>query len=494
MPCLLALVYSKMNVLFLVADDLRPQLGMYNGASAPSPVHPPMHTPALDALAGKSLLLKRAYVQQAVCSPSRTSLLTGRRPDATHVYDLTSYFRNVAGNFTTLPEYFKMHGYRTIGMGKIFHHGVASGWDDPISWTDPYFHGKQPKEYLQNRISWKAIPRSEWSTKPIQDTQVANYAIETLRKIAAKAKSGEQPFFLAVGMKKPHLPFVFPDKYLNYYPEASVKLPPNPYAPKNMPPIAWSTYGELKSYSDIAAVHPTGAIDTLLPDRTVLELRRAYYSAVSYIDHELGRVVAELESLGLANSTIVSFWGDHGWQLGEHGEWCKHTNFEIANHAPMMIRVPGLTDSGVVTDQLTEFVDLFPTLADAAGLPALPLCPVDSGDIGVCREGESLVPLMRNPNGKWKTAAFSQYPRHHARIMGYSIRTDRYRYTEWVRFLGKPVYKPDWTTEYGVELYDHQTDPQENVNLINDHRYAATRRQLSHRLRAGWRAEIHSLK
>ncbi|XP_041362830.1 iduronate 2-sulfatase-like [Gigantopelta aegis] len=228
-------VHTKMNVLFLVSDDLRPQLGMYNGSSAPSSVHPPMHTPALDALSRRSLLLKRAYCQQAICSPSRTSLLTGRRPDTTHVYDLHKYFRHVGGNFTTILEYFKMHGYRTIGMGKIFHHGAASGWDDPISWTDLYFHGKQPKEYMQDRISWKAIPQSESSTKPLQDTQVADYAIQTLREIAAKGKSGEQPFFLAVGMKKPHLPFVFPDKYLQYYPAKSIKLPANPYAPKDMP-------------------------------------------------------------------------------------------------------------------------------------------------------------------------------------------------------------------------------------------------------------------
>ncbi|XP_041362831.1 iduronate 2-sulfatase-like [Gigantopelta aegis] len=159
-----------------------------------------------------------------------------------------------------------------------------------------------------------------------------------------------------------------------------------------------------------------------------------------------------------------------------------------------MVSVPGLTDHGVVTEQLTEFVDLFPTLVDAAGLPPLPFCPVDSADIATCTEGMSLMPLMKNPNAKWKTAAFSQYPRHGSRVMSYSIRTDRYRYTEWAKFHGKPVYKPDWRTLYGIELYDHQHDPQENINLINDPQHAATRHHLSQRLRAGWRAEVQGLK
>ncbi|XP_041362832.1 iduronate 2-sulfatase-like [Gigantopelta aegis] len=482
-----------MNVLFLVSDDLRPQLGMYNGPSAPSSVHPPMHTPALDALSRRSLLLKRAYVQEALCSPSRTSFLTGRRPDTTHVYDLTHYFRHVGGNFTTIPQYFKMYGYRTIGVGKIFHSGRASGYDDPISWTDPYFRPKQTLHFKDVK-SWRAVPLSEWSRKPLRDTLIANHGIETLRKVASKARSGEQPFFLAVGLRKPHLPFEFPDKFLSYYPKDSVKLPTNPYAPKDMPPIAWSPYGELMHYSDIGALNVTGAIATTLPNDVVLDLRRAYYSAVSYMDNEMGRVIAELETLGLANNTIVSFLGDHGWQLGEHGEWCKHTNFEIANHAPMMIHVPGLTDRGIVTEQLTEFVDLFPTLVDAAGLPPLPFCPIDSEDIATCTEGLSLVPLMKNRKGHWKSAVFSQYPREHFRIMGYSIRTHRYRYTEWAKFHGKPVYKPDWGTLYGVELYDHKNDPAENMNLVNDPQHAATRHHLSQRLRAGWRAEVQGLK
>ena len=493
MSCLLVSVQSKKNVLFLVADDLRPQLGVYSGSSAPSSVHPPMHTPALDALAGKSLLLKRAYVQQAVCSPSRTSLLTGRRPDTTHVYDLETYFRDIGNNFTTIPQYFKNNGYRTIGMGKIFHSGSASGFDDPISWTDPYFRGKQPKEYHQDGLSWNAIPESEWSTNPLEDTQVANRAIEMLRDVSTKAISGEEPFFLAVGMKKPHLPFVFPDTYLQYYPTDSISLPPNPYAPNDMPRIAWTKYAELRSYTDIENLGISGDVNTTMPDSKTLELRRAYYSAVSYIDYELGRVISELESLGLVDNTIISFWGDHGWQLGEHGEWCKQTNFEIANHAPMMIHVPGLTDNGVVTEQLTEFVDLFPTLVDAAELPALTLCPSNSENIEVCTEGASLLPLMSDPNANWKTAAFSQYPRRGITVMGYSIRTDRYRYTEWPKFEGSPVYTPDWNSLIAVELYDHQDDPEENANLASDPQYEEIRQQLSDRLRSGWRTELENV-
>ena len=493
MSCLLVSVQSKMNVLFLVADDLRPQLGVYSGSFAPSSVHPPMHTPALDALAGKSLLLKRAYVQQAVCSPSRTSLLTGRRPDTTHVYDLVTYFRDVGGNFTTIPQYFKNNGYRTIGMGKIFHYGTASANDDPISWTDPYFRGLQPDQYIRDGLSWNAIPEWQSTTNPLEDTQVANRAIEILRDVSTKAISGEEPFFLAVGMQKPHLPFVFPDSYLQYYPTDSISLPSNPYAPNDMPWIAWSTYPELRDYTDIENLGINGDVNTTMPDSKTLELRRAYYSAVSYIDYELGRVISELESLGLVDNTIISFWGDHGWQLGEHGEWCKQTNFEIANHAPMMIHVPGLTDNGVVTEQLTEFVDLFPTLVDAAELPALTLCPRNSENIEVCTEGASFLPLMSDPNANWKTAAFSQFPRRGTDVMGYSIRTDRYRYTEWASFRGTPVYIPDWNILSGVELYDHQDDPEENVNLASDPQYEEIRQQLSDRLRSGWRTELENV-
>ena len=486
-----AMCFCKMNVLFLAADDLRPQLGCYYGSDFPSPVHPPMYTPNLDKLASRSLLLKRSYVQQAVCSPSRTSLLTGRRPDTTHVYDLQHYFRNVGGNFTTIPQHFKNEGYSSIGMGKIFHPGKASGHDDPISWSEPYFHGK---DYWDTReYSWRAIPDKQLKYKPLIDEQVADHAVATLQRLAPSAKSGDNPFFLAVGFHKPHLPFVFPESMLEHYPESSIQLPDNAYAPVNMPHEAWTVYSELRKYKDISQLHATGHINTTLPDNVVKALRRAYYSAVSWTDSLVGRVVKQLDDLGLSDNTVISFWGDHGWQLGEHGEWCKHTNFELATHAPMMVRIPGKTDNGIVTEQLTEFVDLFPTLVDAVGLTSLKRCPENSSSVDLCSEGTSMLPLIKSPRSPIKNASFSQYPRseHGVKdVMGYSIRTDTVRYTEWVYFKEGPPYKPDWNTLYGVELYDHSNDAEENHNVANDPRYAARRVELSRQLRKGWRGAV----
>ncbi|KAL4239664.1 hypothetical protein ACF0H5_000470 [Mactra antiquata] len=477
---------ANKNVLFLVSDDMRQEIGAYLGPYFPSPVHPKMHTPSLDALASKSLLLKRAYVQQALCSPSRTALLTGRRPDTTHVYDLDHYFRKVGGNFTTLPEYFKQNGYSTIGMGKIFHPGkAASDFDDPISWTEPYYHGVA--NFENTGSSWLAVPDDQLKHKPLIDRQIADHAISTLRKVAPAAKSGEKNFFVAVGFHKPHLPFVFPASFMNdFYPRNAIKLPPNPYAPVNMPDVAWFKYTVLNRFKDIRKLNISGGINTTLPEDTVLELRRAYYSALSWTDSLVGEVISELDRLGLSNDTIVSFWGDHGWQLGEHGEWCKQTNFELATHAPMMIHIPGLTDTGIETDQLTEFVDLYPTLAEAAGLEPLPLCPEVSADVQLCREGTSLMPLIENPKTPIKTAAFSQYPRE-TNIMGYTMRTDRYRYTEWAEFTYAPQYMPNWNRLAGVELYDHLNDPAENYNRALDPKYEKTKKELSQMLHEGWR-------
>ena len=481
---------DRMNVLFLVADDMRPQLGAYYGPDFPSPIHPKMVSPNLDRLASRSLLLKRAYTQQAVCSPSRTSLLTSRRPDTTHVYDLHTYWRKSGGNFTTIPQYFKENGYHTIGMGKIFHPGMsASGEDDPISWSEAYYHAPNP--YYGYQHSWMAVNQSMRSRHgKLQDERLADFAIETLEKLAADSLTNDKPYFVAVGFHKPHLPFIIPEEFLDLYPESSISLPDNPYAPVNMPDIAWSWYGELRKYADIHKLNATGAINSTLPKDVTMALRRAYYSATSFTDSQIGRVLDTLDRLGLSKKTIVSFWGDHGWQLGEHGEWCKHTNFELATHAPLMIHVPGLTDHGIQTEALTEFADLFPTLVDVAGLPKLPLCPEDSSNIKLCTEGSSLLPLMQSTNIAWKPRVFSQYPRDGAHIMGYTVRTDRYRYTEWVKFTGPPHYKPIWSKVFGVELYDHQSDPEENVNQAYNPDLKDLIEELSRDLHTGWRGAL----
>ncbi|CAG2213195.1 IDS [Mytilus edulis] len=488
---ILAISKGRKNVLFIVMDDLRPQLGAYNGPYFPGSGQSLMHTPNIDGLASKSLLLKRAYVQQALCSPSRASFMTGRRPDTTHVYDLYTYFRSVGGNFTTIPQYFKSKGYETAGMGKIYHPGVASNNNDPLSWSMPYLRGDHNWE--DKNHSWKGIPDSLLKDRPLIDKQIADHAINTLQHLAPAAKSGHKPFFLAVGFYRPHLPFVFPQSFIHNYPWSDVHVPDNQFAPRSMPTIAWTHSNELWSYQDIKDTNFTGDINTTLPHATVIKLRRAYYTSVSWVDSLIGNVLAELSRLGLDSNTVVSFVGDHGWKLGEHGAWAKHTNFNVDTHAPMMVKIPGMTDKGIVSEKLTEFVDLFPTLVEAAGVSPVPLCPENSATVSVCHEGQSLIPLIKNPNIAWKNASFSQYPRRHSHhdIMGYTITTDRYRYTEWVRF-NKPTYKPDWNTVVDAELYDHQVDPNENINKVHYHSQSNIKMQLSQQLRAGWRDTLPS--
>ncbi|ESO88174.1 hypothetical protein LOTGIDRAFT_165917 [Lottia gigantea] len=464
------------NVLFLIADDLRPNLDVYQGLG----YHlGQSHTPNLDQLAKKSILFQRAYVQYALCSPSRTSFLTGRRPDTTQVYDLQTYFRTIGNNFTTMPQYFKEHGYQTEGMGKIFHPGKASNNDDPPSWNK-YHHDGTSQTSHNLDYSWKAVNDSERSHNPLVDEVISKTAKEVLQTLS----SGSKPFFLAVGFHKPHLPFEFPEKFLSYFPEDNIQLPSNEFPPHGMPDIAWSRYRELRSYRDISALHATGESNTLLPHHVVRELRRAYICAVAYMDSLVGEILAEVKRLNLESNTVISFIGDHGFSLGEHGLWSKDTNFEDVVHAPMMISVPGLTDNGVVTNQLVEHVDLFPTLVEVAGLPLLHTCPEHS-HLDTCTEGTSMVPLIHHPLSQIKQAAFSQTFRH--RAMGYSIRTDRYRYTEWPAFDSR-TKKPDFTHSYGSELYDHVNDKEENNNIVARPENAQIVTTLRDMLRKGWRS------
>ncbi|XP_060605009.1 iduronate 2-sulfatase-like [Ruditapes philippinarum] len=270
---------SRTNVLFLIADDMRPQIGAYEGKHFPAVVSPKMHTPSIDVLASRSLLLERSYCQLAICAPSRSSLLTGRRPDTTRVYEIGPYFREVGGNFTTLPQYFKMNGYLSVGMGKVFHPGEPSGWDDPVSWSDPYFSGKTNFESFNS--TWSAVPDELLIDNPLIDEQIANQAIATMQRLATDARSGKQPFFLAVGFRKPHLPFVFPESFLKYYPVSTVKLPSNPYIPVNMPDAAWFDYPRAQKTRDVRAFNVTGESIQLCQIFWHFS-KKAYYCSVSW--------------------------------------------------------------------------------------------------------------------------------------------------------------------------------------------------------------------
>ena len=453
-----------LNVLFIAVDDLRPSFGAAYGG--------PIKTPNLDKLAARGTTFLRAYCQQAVCSPSRTSLLTGQRPDTTRVYDLVKHFRDTIPNVVTLPQHFKQNGYHAEGMGKIYHGGL----DDEKSWSVPHWSPRKPMwgpegQAVQQRKLQAAKAAGEdveriggrlrgpaWESVDnvpdnyFGDGALSEHAIETLNTIG----KSDKPFFLAVGFARPHLPFVAPKKYWDLYKDGDIKLPANyRKEPENAVPVALHTWGELRSYDGIPKTGPVS-------DEQARKLVHGYYAAASYMDAQVGRVLDELDRLGLRQNTVVVLWGDHGWSLGEHGLWCKHTNFEDSVRAPLLLSVPGQKRPGAKTRALAEFVDIYPTLCAAAGLP-LPA--------GLA--GKSLLPLANNPNATIKTLAFSQYPRGNqqtGRVMGYSMTNGRYRYTEW--------------GDRGAELYDHQTDPAENVNLAGKPENQPLLERLSRQLRA----------
>ncbi len=501
------------NVLFIAVDDLRPELGTYGMDYIKSP--------NIDALAAESLVFERAYCQVALCSPSRASLLTGRRPDTNHVWKIAidEYWRRYT-NATTIPQYFKENGYLSAGMGKIYHAGLPSGNDDrKYSWSVPYFHAPPDSA---NDMSWHSF---DTNASDLQDGKIADYAIDTMKQIKQNRTKGDnRPFFLAVGFHKPHLPFYCAKKFYDMYPPADQIQPPkNPDVPKNFPPIARGL-GSIYKHRDTKMFYPNitkcetdvqesfyGKGCRISEDYTRV-LRRAYYACVSQTDALVGKVIQELASLGFADETIIIFWGDHGWQLGEHNHWCKQTNFEDAVRVPFMLRVPGVTDKGMRTKALVELIDIFPTITELAGVKVPPLCPAGNKQQPLaCVEGTSLTPLLQNPDITWKKAAFSQYPRpaegmtaipnkqpfndseHDENVMGYSIRVDQYRFTEWYRF-NHTTATPNFTDIWATELYNH-TEPtvvfnDENINMASESEQQALVQTLRKMLQAGWRAAL----
>jgi len=456
---------AKPNILFIAIDDLRPELGCYGV--------PIIQSPNIDRLAKKGLIFDNAFCQQAVCSPSRTSLLTGTRPDTTKVWDLSTHFRKAQPDLVALPQLFKENGYFTEAMGKIYHHGL----DDPISWSVPTLYPKAPhgagareedpdggsKVELSAKGRGPVVEEVKGPDNSLHDGELADMAIKALKDLKAKP---QQPFFLAVGFVKPHLPFNAPKKYFDLYDAAKIPVAPNPYFPIGAPKYAVGAGGEIGSYSGVPAGRP-------FSEDFARKLKLGYYACVSYVDAQVGRVLDELEQQGMSSNTIVILWGDHGWKLGEHQSWSKHTNVENDTRAPLMIYVPGMTSAGQRTAALVEFVDVYPTLAELAGLP-----------LPKTLEGTSFKPLLENPNKAWKTAAFSQYPRKVGKknLMGYTMRTDRYRLTRWVE-------RKDHSQVDAVELYDHQTDPQENTNIVKVASPALVEK-LTAQWEAGWQGAL----
>lgn len=436
----------KPNVLFVVVDDLRVQLGCYG--------MPWVHSPNLDQFAAMSLRFERAYCQQAVCAPSRCSVLSGCRPDTMTIYDLETPLRQAMPDVLSLPEHFKANGYETVSIGKVYHHAK----DDLQGWS---------KEPFQSQGDWKgrgyltdealaALAKGDEERKasgdfrrglgpPFEAADVpdeayhdgkdAAAAVEELRRLSRL----DQPFFLALGFHKPHLPFNAPKRYWDLYDPNTLPAAENPFAPQGATEFSLTNYEELRGYFGVPK-------EGDLPEDLARKLVHGYCACVSYMDAQFGKVMDELKRLGLWDTTAVVIWGDHGWKLGEHNSWCKHTNFEIDTRAPLLARSPTMKAQGQVTKALVEFVDLYPSLCDLCGLSIPAHC-----------EGLSFAPLLDHPELPWKTAAFSQFPRWG--VMGYAMRTDRYRYIEW-RETGTHRVR-------ARELYDHVQDPQENVNRVD---------------------------
>ena len=486
-------VLNKPNILFIAVDDLRPELGIYGNKI--------IQSPNIDALGEDGIVFKRAHVQQAVCNPSRASIMTGLRPDATKVHDLWTDFRDSIPDVVTLPQHFKSHGYHSVGIGKIYH----NIFPDSLSWSEPKLYLKQfpfdPDAYYVNDenlniqqekinkiidqglgekrkdqfghyyLKANATEITDLPDNAYYDGAQTDVAVKKLVELSAMDK----PFFFAVGFYRPHLPYNAPRKYWDLYHRDSIPLADNRYPPKNSPVFSVNTLKEIRGYTDYQ--------DTPSPHDATMEeskarlLKHGYYASVSYIDAQIGRLIQQLKSLGQYDNTIIVLWGDHGYKLGEHNAWTKFTNYHIDTHAPLIIKQTSTNQNKQEINQLVEFVDLYPTLCDMANL-----------EKPKTLEGLSLLPLMKDNKKIGKSAIFSQFLKESYwavpeanEQMGRSILTDEFHYIEW----------RDWKrgTLTARELYDLKKDPNEHVNVADDGAFKSTVSALAQLLHDGWRTE-----
>lgn len=454
-PCLGFLLLSnpgfsaqRLNVLFIAVDDLRPELRCYGNKD--------IHSPNIDALAARGTLFERTYCQVAVCGASRASLMTGLRPQTTRCWNFKTPMREKNPDALSMPQHFKANGYQTLSIGKIYH---ASNDDFPQGWSEKPLRGLG-KQYAspEGIAAHKKATRIQKTTgvrsngpasenggdvddNVYNDGGVAKAAVARLEALA----KDDKPFFLAVGFSKPHLPFNAPGKYWDLYDREKIKVPSRDKVINGLP-YDGSSWGELKNYSDISKE------TKVLDDAKTRELIHGYRASVSYMDAQVGRVINALETTGLVQNTIIVLWGDHGYYLGDYGEWCKHTTYEVAAKVPLIISSPQLS-GGKKTKALTELVDLFPTICDLTNNPV----PKDL-------HGISLKPVIQDPNIAWKKGVFSQYFKNKpkaGKVLGTSLRTDRYRYTEW--------RKNDHTGKLeDITLIDLQADPNSTKNIASD--------------------------
>ena len=428
---------EKKNILFIAVDDLKPNLGCFDNEQAISP--------NIDKLADAGITFFNNQCQQAVCGPSRASLLTGWRPDKTEIWDLHTFIRDRNPDVVTLPQYFKNNGYETAGTGKIFDPRSVDDSHDEQSWSIPYVNVTGNRWLIS-----EGKPSTESADLPDED-YVDGKILDAANKLLLTVAEGDKPFFLAVGFKKPHLPFVAPQRYWDMYDRNDFQIHPFQQHAENSPDYVYTNFGELRGYDDIP---DEGDIS----EEKQLELIHGYFACVSFIDAQIGKILAKLDSLGLTDNTIIVLWGDHGWHLGDHGQWAKHTNFEQATRAPLIIIDPDYPDKKIVATP-TDFIDVYPTLCDLTGLQ------IPEGLAGV-----SLKPILNGEKNRVKDFALSQYKKD--RKEGYTIRTDRYRYTEWLpeeyRYGDLPY---DESIVADRELYDYQVDPLETKSFIYDDDY-----------------------
>jgi len=507
---------TKPNILFIGIDDLKPILGCYGNTQ--------IKTPNIDRLAKMGTVFMSNYCQQAVCGPTRASLMTGKRPDYTKVWDLKTKMRDINPDIVSLPQYLISQGYSTQGIGKIYDSRCVDKKMDAPSWSVPYYNyfkteeryyaketgipvlgayqlpetkelaikytneGKEKglvDKELDDYVSKYVKPSVECADVPdnaYNDGANASRALEILEKL----KSDSKPFFFAVGFSKPHLPFVSPKKYWDLYKREEMIVAPFQEKSKNSIDVAYHNAGEMRGYSDIPPlVSFTDQKDygLTLPLDKQKELIHGYFASVSYTDGQVGRLLDKLDELGLTKNTIIVLWGDHGWHLGDHNLWCKHTNFEQATRTPMIISVPGIAPS--VTSAPSEFIDIFPTLCDAAGVP-----------IPDYLDGKSLLPLINKSAKSVKDFSISQYPRSgnnteterqgyaSAKVMGYSLRDKRYRYTIWLTndFRSNKPFSADLVI--GTELYDYEKDPNETENVADSKEYKSVAKDLKSKMLA----------
>jgi arylsulfatase A-like enzyme len=481
------------SILFIAIDDLKPLISAYGETQ--------MHTPNIDRLAKMGVLFENANVQQAVCGPSRASIMTAMYPDNTKVWDLHTDFRKSAPNILSMPEYLITQGYETTAVGKIYHKGSTSKGHDGKSWSIPHTlplnfpnkYGKPMYAFYQNPETKNAMqilkekalakglkkygvqskfvfkklkPSTECIEGPDEMYQDGLYTLDAIQKLK-KMNAGTKPFFLGVGFQKPHLPFVAPKKYWDLYKREDIKLAPFQKLAEGTPKLAYHSFGEIRAFSDIDSKLGIG---DLMPEAKQRELIHGYMACVSYVDAQVGKLLEALENENILDETVIVLWGDHGYHLGDHSEWCKHSNFEQATRIPLLFAGPGVQKNKRVTTPV-ELVDVFPTLFDLSG--------VKTPNV----DGKSLVPLLDKSKETTVNVdyAVSQYPRMKDK-MGYSLRSERYRYTEWHSSSYRSYKTYSDNNIVGRELYDYEKDPNETKNLVEEKAYQTVVKDLKAKL------------